>query len=531
MHKNLSVRLKILVGFLIVIIVSCSSAVFIYISINGVQTSSSVQTERMLDVQRAQNLLNMVGMLYSNQADLIINNNPDIIKEYEQNAKGFKILVSQVNGAVDTVEEKQWGQELVIASDKYTAQFNDIVAMFNRQSSMTTDKLRDEYKILDDQTDVIKNEIFTLANNFINSYENEYKEANENLNIQISNSIKTAILTPIIIAILGIVFALITASSIYKPVNELVVLARKISTGDLTTKIVVKSKDEIGQLAQAMNSMVENMRILIGKVASNAISVAAASQQISASTEEIASGSTSQANAAQNMNELFKELSVAINSVARSAEQASELSDRTMSIAQEGGKVVNNSIQGMNRVNQQMSRLEEDSNKIGEIIEVIDDIADQTNLLALNAAIEAARAGDQGRGFAVVADEVRKLAERSSEATKQITSIIKGMQDNTQESVKAVLEGVTSSQQTGDAFESIISMVNQSGHKVTEIAAASEEQAAQSSEVMASIESISAATEEAAASSEETASTAQSLAQLAEQLNNTVSTFKINSPY
>ncbi|WP_279538861.1 hypothetical protein [Paenibacillus agricola] len=107
----------------------------------------------------------------------------------------------------------------------------------------------------------------------------------------------------------------------------------------------------------------------------SAESVSAASQQISVSTEEIASGSASQSNAAQTMNELFRDLSTAIDSVARSAEQASELSNKTMDIAQDGGKVVRSSIDGMNRVNQQMSRLEEDSNKIGEIIEVINDIA------------------------------------------------------------------------------------------------------------------------------------------------------------
>lgn len=241
----------------------------------------------------------------------------------------------------------------------------------------------------------------------------------------------------------------------------------------------------------------------------------------------MAATSEGQANAVQAVNERFRELSTAVQSVAKNAVEASELANETMQIARDGGHVVRTAIEGMNQVKQQVGLLEEDSAKIGEIIEVIEEIAEQTNLLALNAAIEAARAGEQGRGFAVVADEVRKLAERSGEATKQIAMIITGMQNNTKSSVNAVMEGVALSQKTGEAFEHIIEKIRESTNKSSEIAAASEEQAAQTSEVLSAVESIAASTEEAAASSEEMSSASQSLAQLAEELNQLVAEFKL----
>jgi methyl-accepting chemotaxis protein len=333
----------------------------------------------------------------------------------------------------------------------------------------------------------------------------------------------------IAVLLLGAVVLWLT-NAIVKPITASVTVGQNMAKGDFTQEIekqYLQRKDEIGMLAQVFENITKSMRDMIGQVSLNASQVAAASQQISASTQEIASGSTTQAQEAQNITELFKDLSSAINSIAKGAEEAATLSNQTVKTAEDGGKVVNLAIDGMSQVSEQMARLEQDSNKIGEIIEVIDDIAEQTNLLALNAAIEAARAGEQGRGFAVVADEVRKLAERSGEATKQITAIIKGMQNNTQNSVASVAEGLQKSQQTGEAFHNIIAMVNESASKVAEIAAASEEQSAQADDVLQSVETIASTSEEAAAASEQTASTSQSLTRLADDLNRSVSVFKV----
>ncbi len=330
----------------------------------------------------------------------------------------------------------------------------------------------------------------------------------------------------IITLIICIAFGIFISRIISRPLKRVVDLVEKIADGDLTETANINTRDEVGILAQSVNRMVINIRGMVQNILSAAENLSASSEQVSASTEEIASAN--QANAAQTMNELFLELSEAINAVAQNTEQAAELSNKTIQIAHDGDQVVLSSIEGANHVSENISSLEEDSNKIGEIIGVIDDIADQTNLLALNAAIEAARAGDQGRGFAVVAEEVRKLAERSGEATKQIAMIIKSMQENTVHSVKSVQDGLAYTKQSGEAFENIIQMINETGNKVTEIASASEEQAAQSKEVLSFIESISAATEEATASSQETALTAQSLIELAEELNASVSAFKIS---
>ncbi|MEB3100801.1 methyl-accepting chemotaxis protein [Ferviditalea candida] len=519
----MKIKMKLLLGYLGVILIFTIGLMVMFMQLKGIEGNIGEMDRRSERSSDVSEVFSIHRQKIIELMEYIIHPDPGFIKKFQEQIAEQEKLLTKIEPKMKTDEQKKSYATIVNANQVLNDAFlKQIVPAVQNGNLNGAKQINDT--VIRDQRSVILDAVGKLVNSVNDEFNTAKQEANSRAALSIT--ILFAIIIVSIGASLGI--AMFMGAQITGPIRRVQETSERIAKGDLSgEKVKVTSKDEVGALTQAMNTMAENMKGLIGSVAMNANQVAAASQQISASTEEIAGGSTNQAAAAQTMTELFKELSIAINTVAVSAEEAANLSNQAVNIAQEGGQVVHQSINGMKAVNEQISKLEEDSNKIGDIIEVIDDIAEQTNLLALNAAIEAARAGEQGRGFAVVADEVRKLAERAGEATKQITQIIKGMQNNTAHSVKAVVDGLAQSEKTGNAFEKIIAMVNSTSFKVNEIAAASEEQAAQSAEVMNTIETIAAASEESAAAAEETASTSQALAQLADELNQSVSVFKI----
>jgi methyl-accepting chemotaxis protein len=213
--------------------------------------------------------------------------------------------------------------------------------------------------------------------------------------------------------------------------------------------------------------------------------------------------------------------------------------------ANDGGKIVKETVSKMKQIAeaikasaQGITKLNDSSKKIGEIISVIDDIADQTNLLSLNAAIEAARAGEQGRGFAVVADSVGKLAVSTAGATKEITNMIRTIQKDTDDAVntmkrgtKEVQSGIELAEKSGDSLEEILSASHEHLEMVNHIAAASDEQSAAAEQIAKNISSISDATSESARSAQEVATTVNELTQMTETLTQLVSQFKIEEVY
>lgn len=418
-------------------------------------------------------------------------------------------------------EQKRLLEKFYPLWEAHNKLFDESVESIIDGKTTQADYVGGEFRDLQYQVDVMIDEMIQLDMALAEKAKNDSQSL-----YKMTKTITIAAIIAVFAA--SIALGILISQSISRPLNKVVNLVEKVAEGDLRETTDIHTNDEMGMLAKSVNKMVYHVRDIIRHILVASQNLSASSEQVSASTEEIASTNTDQAKAAQTMNELFAELSAAIDSVAQNTEEAAALSNETIRIAREGEKIVVSSTKDSGVVSEQMARLEADSIKIGDIIEVIGDIAEQTNLLSLNAAIEAARAGEQGRGFAVVADEVRKLAKKSSKAAEQITEIIQGMQEATAFSVKAVEKGVASNHQSAKAFEKIIEMIHQTANKVTEIAGASEEQAAQSGEVLSFIENITAATEEATASSKETAATAQALADLAEELHQSVAVFKVN---
>ncbi|ANC01648.1 methyl-accepting chemotaxis protein [Pseudomonas sp. MH2] len=391
------------------------------------------------------------------------------------------------------------------------------------------------------QIAVSRQEMTVQGGDIVKLSDDLYKIQLERRDIESAEARTLQIGATLLALLIGVLAAVIITRQITRPLRETLAVVEKIAGGDLTHNLQVTRRDELGVLQQGIARMGTTLRDLISGIRDGVTQIASAAEELSAVTEQTSAGANSQKVETDQVATAMHEMAATVQEVARNAEQASLAATNADGEARAGDKVVGEAINQIerlaaevNRSTEAMNLLQQESQKIGSVMDVIKSVAEQTNLLALNAAIEAARAGEAGRGFAVVADEVRGLAQRTQKSTEEIEELVASLQNGTQQVANAMLgsrtltdSSVELARKAGASLESITSTVSGIQSMNQQIAAAAEQQSAVAEEISRSILNVRDVSEQTAAASDETAASSVELARLGGQLQTLVSHFRV----
>ena len=367
-------------------------------------------------------------------------------------------------------------------------------------------------------------------------------ETKNNAQTKVDTSLLVILLFGLVSIAAAVLIAYWVVQSIRKPLHNVNQMLQVIAQGDLTQQVEVTNADEFGELSGWVNSLVESQRQIIEQIKSNTHKLSIAAEHTSQVTNQTNQNINQQRVQTNSIADSMSQMAAAVEEVSQSANSTATEVDRAHEESTAGSAIVASNINSITQLAEEIdtaadviNQLDEFSNNIGNVLDVIRGIAEQTNLLALNAAIEAARAGEQGRGFAVVADEVRTLASRTQESTSEIQEMIERLQTGAHEAVKVMqsskskaASSVEEIQKAGELLATITDGISIINDMSAHIASAAEEQASVTEEVHKNITSITEIAEQTAKGAEDTMSSSIEVARLSEDLKHAIDHFKVN---
>ncbi|HEH9440521.1 TPA: methyl-accepting chemotaxis protein [Aeromonas sobria] len=546
MFKNMSIGQKLSAGFAILAVLVLGLAWFSSSQLARLYSDTDTIASNLLPSTRLASQMHVaiLDARRSELAQVIGGLNKDMQEVSERTltfnkAKQEFDQAAQKYGALpfSTAEEKQVYEQVVAAGAKYFAVHEQLLSAFTagdleRVRSLRKNETRIALEEVGAKSYRLREINTEIADGMVKDIAAMYSNA-RTMSIIVS------------LAALGfvVVIAWFLTGQIRNPVMVLLEQTRRVSSGDLTSRIDMQqfNNDELGTLAKGFGEMQDNLRTLVSEVSGSVVQLSSATEEMSSVARQSASNMSAQQHELNQLATAMNEMQATVQEVSRNTSDAASAATSASETAEIGAKTVNDSILRIERVAGAIEstavvirQLGDDSRNIGMVLEVIRGIAEQTNLLALNAAIEAARAGEQGRGFAVVADEVRTLAKRTQDSTSQINTIIAELQQRAEQAGTTMLQSqelmnttVSTAREAGASISQISGSVSSISHMNIQIATATEEQGAVSEELNRNVVNISHASEEVAAGANQMSQACNELNHLATQLQEMVRRFRV----
>lgn len=495
--KNLKISQKLIVSFFIVIALFTGVSIFQLIQQKRLAKLQDEGAQRSHALVYAKESSAMGYKMYQVVADAIINNNiNEALTKWNEIKKDVNDDLSNLEKVIDTDIEKQYFQQGHEHIDEFITIFEGkMVPLLKANASI------EEVRTIDAKLDALITDLDVPLTKLVNSIEAENEAADKIFDETVQEEFIISIIVNLLAIAVAIIFTIILVRLIAKPLELGVNFAKEISEGNLTAKLTIDQKDEVGILAASLQNMVFKLKDIIGNVISGADNITSASFQLSSTSQELSQGANESASSVEEVSSTMEQMTANIEQNNQNAAHTEKISLSTLQNIKQVANKSNEAVEA-NRI-------------IADKIKIITDIAFQTNILALNAAVEAARAGEHGRGFAVVAAEVRKLAERSKYAADEIVTLSN--------------KSLELSEDAGVKLMETLPEIEKTTRMVQEIAAASAEQNNGANQVNSAVQQLNTVIQQNAAASEELSSGAEELASQAEQLKDLISFFTVDN--